>query len=108
MPAARKYPEELRERAVRLVVEAREQDVGLSLNAAVNRIGFRVGVVLDTLRSWVRQADVDGGRRGGVSTGEGARVKELERENRELKRANEILLAASSFFARELDPRLPW
>ena len=62
----------------------------------------------DTLRGWVKQAAIDAGRRPGVTTAEASRVKELEREVKELKRANEILLAASSFFARELDPRLPW
>jgi transposase-like protein len=67
-----------------------------------------VGVNPDTLRGWVKQAQIDAGQRPGVSTAESARVRELEREVRELKRANEILLAASSFFARELDPRLPW
>ena len=108
MPAPRKYPQELRERAMRLVSEAREQDPELTLNAAVQRVGQRVGVVPDTLRSWCRQADIDAGRRPGTTTGDVQRIKELEAENRELKRANEILLAASSFFARELDPRLPW
>ena len=108
MPAPRKYPEELRERPVRLVREAREQQPGLSLNAAVVRIAPRVGVVPDTLRGWCKQRDIDDGRTPGVSTADKARIKELEREVRELKRANEILLAASSFFARELDPRLPW
>ena len=108
MPAPRKYPQELRERAVRLVVEAREQEPGLSLNAAVVRIGPRVGVNKDTLRGWVKQADIDAGRRLGTTTTEAKTIKDLEREVRELKRANEILLAASSFFARELDPRLPW
>jgi transposase len=63
MPAVRKYPAGLRERAMRLVCEAREQDPGLSMNAAVMRIGQRVGVHRDTLRGWVRQADVDAGRR---------------------------------------------
>ena len=63
MPAPRKYPQELRERAVRLVHEAREQDPGLSVNAAVVRIGTRVGVNADTLRGWVKQADIDAGRR---------------------------------------------
>jgi len=91
-----------------LVREAREQESDLSLNAAVRRIGPRVGVNSDTLRGWCKQADIDAGRRPGVTTGDAARIRELERENRELKRANEILLAASSFFARELDPRLPW
>lgn len=108
MPAPRKYPDELRERAKRLVLEAREQEPGLSLNAAVLRIGPRVGVNPDTLRGWCKQADIDAGRRPGTTTSEAAKIKELEQEVRELKRANEILLAASSFFARELDPRLPW
>ena len=108
MPAPRKYPQELRERAMRLVHEAREEDPELSVNAAVHRIGTRVGVNPDTLRGWVKQADIDAGRRAGTTTDDARRIKDLERENRELKRANEILLAASSFFARELDPRLPW
>jgi transposase len=108
MASGRKYPRELRERALRMVVEARAEDPGLSLHQAVLRIGPRVGIVPDTLRGWVRQAQINAGERPGVTTVESARVRELERENRELKRANEILLAASSFFARELDPRLPW
>ena len=108
MPAPRKYPPELRERAIRLVTEAREQESGLSLNAAAKRIGPRVGISSDTLRGWCKQADIDAGRRPGVAVADAARARELERENRELRRANEILLAASSFFARELDPRLPW
>ena len=108
MPAPRKYPEELRERSVRLVAEAMAEDASLSVNAAVKRIGPRVGVVPDTLRNWVKQHRIDTGQQPGVTTADAARVKELEREVRELKRANEILLAASSFFARELDPRLPW
>jgi transposase-like protein len=93
---------------MRLVAEAREQDPELSLNAAVKRIAARVGIVPDTLRGWCRQAEVDTGKRPGTTTSDAAKIRELERENRELKRANEILLAASSFFARELDPRLPW
>ena len=72
------------------------------------RIGQRTGVKADTLRGWCQQADIDSGRRPGTTTDDATKIKELERENRELKRANEILLAASSFFARELDPRLPW
>jgi transposase len=80
----------------------------LSLNAAVKRIGPRVGIVPDTLRGWCRQGRIDAGQAPGTTTSAGARIKDLERENRELRRANEILLAASSFFARELDPRLPW
>ncbi len=93
---------------MRLVREARAEDPELSLNAAVVRIGQRTGVNVDTLRGWCKQADIDAGRRPGTTTDDAVRLKELERENRELKRANEILLAASSFFARELDPRLPW
>lgn len=108
MPAPRKYPPELRERAMRLVAEARKEDPELSLNAAVVRIGQRVGVNADTLRGWCKQAAIDAGERPGTTTSDAVRIKQLEAENRELRRANEILLAASSFFARELDPRLPW
>jgi transposase len=61
----------------------------------------------ETLRNWVRQAEVDSGHRPGTSTEDAQRIADLERENRELRRANEILKAASAFFARELDPRLP-
>jgi len=108
MSVPRKYLPELRERAVRLVFEAREQDQKLLLNAAVVRIGPRVGVHVDTLRGWCKRAEIDAGRRPGTTTTEVARIKNLEHEVKELKRANEILLAASSFFARALDPRLPW
>src|SRR5664280_1566643 len=100
MPAPRKYPNELRERAQRLVAEAREQEPDLSLTTAVKRIGPRVGVQPDTLRSWCKRADIDAGRAPGTTTSDVARLKKLEREVRELKRANKILLAASSFFAR--------
>ncbi len=103
MASGRKYPEELKQRAIKLVGEAREHDEGLSQNAAVVRISKLVGVHPDTLRVWVRQIDINAGRKSGVTTEAAARIKELEREVRELKRANEILLAASSFFARELD-----
>ena len=108
MAQGRRYPRELRERSVRMVAEARAVSPELSLSQAVLRIGPRVGVVPDTLRGWVNQARVDGGEIPGRATDERQRVRELDREVRELKRANEILLAASSFFARELDPRLPW
>ena len=108
MPAPRKYPQELRDRAIRLVQEARRVDPELSLNAAVVRIAQRIGVNADTLRGWAKQSEMDAGQRPGTTTSEARRIRELEAEVRELKRANEILLAASSFFARELDPRLPW
>ena len=103
-----RYPRELRERSVWMVAEAQAESFELSLSQAVLRIGPRVGVVPDTLRGWVNRVRVDAGEVPGRSTDERQRVRELEREVRELKCANEILLAASSFFARELDPRLPW
>ena len=107
MPDPRKYPQELRDRSVRMVREAMAEDSDLSMNQAVHRIGGRVGVVPDTLRGWVKQARIDAGETAGTTTSDAARIKALEAENRELKRANEILKAASAFFARELDPRLP-
>ena len=80
----------------------------MSLTQAVIRIGQRVGVNPDTLRGWTKQARIDAGEASGTTTSDAARIKQLEQEVRELKRANEILMAASSFFARELAPRLPW
>ena len=108
MQPGKKCPREVRERGVRLVLEARVQDPDLSANAAYVRIGNRLGLSKDTLRSWVRQHEIDTGDRAGVTTEDNQRIKVLEKEVKELKRANEILLAASSFFARELDPRLPF
>jgi len=105
MPALRKYPDEVREPAVRMVFEIREESGQQS--RAVARVADKLGVNRETLRSWVKQAEIDGGRRPGTSTVDGQRIAELERENRELRRANEILKVASAFFARELDPRLP-
>jgi transposase len=70
-------------------------------------IASKFGMTAETLRIWVRRAEVDGGTRPGVTSEEKERLRQLERENRELRRANEILKAASAFFARELDPRLP-
>jgi transposase len=75
--------------------------------AAITSIAEKFGMSAETLRKWVRRAEVDGGRRPGVTSAEAQRIKELERENRELRRANEILKAASAFFARELDPHPP-
>ncbi|MBI5160189.1 MAG: transposase [Micrococcales bacterium] len=79
MPALRKYPSELRERAVRLVAEARKEDPELSLNAAVVRIGQRVGVNADTLRGWCKQAAIDAGERPGTTTSEAERIT-MQRE----------------------------
>ena len=101
----RRYPPELRERAVRLVVETRERE-GSALGV-VTRIAQQLGIGPESLRGWVRQADIDGGVRPGVTSAEQQRISELERENRELRRSNEILKAAVSFFALELDPRPP-
>ena len=103
MTKGKRYPAEVRERAVRLVLEHRGEYE--SEWAAICSIAQKCGMTAETLRKWVRQAEVDGGRRPGVSSEEAARIKELERENRELRRANEILKAASAFFARELDPQ---
>lgn len=105
MAALRKYPDELRERAVRMVFEVREQTG--ERRGGVARVAERLGVNKETLRNWVNQAEIDDGRRPGVASDERQRVAELEREVRELRRANEILKAAAGFFARELDPRLP-
>ena len=99
----KRYPVEVRERAVRLVMEHRGEYE--SEWAAICSISQKCGMTAETLRKWVRQVEVDGGRRPGVSSEEAARIKELERENKELRRANEILKAASAFFARELDPQ---
>ena len=75
--------------------------------AAIQSIAMKVGCTAETLRRWVRQDERDGGRRPGLTTEDQQRVMVLERENRELRRANEILKAASAFFAWELDPRWP-
>jgi transposase len=105
MPAPKKYPDEVRERAVRMVFEIREESG--QQQGAIARVADKLGVNRETLRNWIKQAEVDGGHRPGTSTVDSRRIMELERENRELRRANEILKAASAFFARELDPRLP-
>jgi transposase len=104
-PSQQRYPAELRERAVRLVLETSEQTG--TRQGAVGRIARQLGIGTETLRGWVKRAEVDGGRRPGVPTEQQRRLAELEREVRELRRANEILKAAAGFFARELDPRLP-
>ena len=99
MPASRRYPQGLRERGVRLVFES---------GRPIAHVARDLGVHRETLRLWVRQAEADAGRRGDLlTTAERERLKELERENRELRRANEILNAASAFFATELDPTRP-
>jgi transposase len=104
-PSQRRYPPEIRERAVRMVREAlKESDRS---HGVVTRVAGQLGLGSETLRKWVKQAQVDEGERPGVTSEEQRRISELERENRELRRANEILKAAAAFLARELDPRLP-
>jgi transposase len=104
MGRASRYSPEVRERAVRMVLEhEREYD---SQWAAMKSIGAKIGCTTETLRNWVRQFERNTGKRAGLMTDEKQRLKELERENRELKRANEILRKASAFFAQaELDRR---
>jgi transposase len=104
MSTSKRYSPELRERAVRLVFEHASQHE--SQWAAIESIAAKIGCTAETLRKWVRQAERDEGRRSGLSTDERERLKALERENQELRRANEILRKASAFFAQaELDRR---
>ena len=105
MPAPRKYSDEIKDRAVRMVFQVRRESG--QRQGAVAAVAAKLGVNRETLRNWIRQAEIDGGQRPGISTADAQRIAELEREVRELRRANEILKAASAFFARELDPRLP-
>ena len=102
MNRSTRYSPEIRERAVRMVFEHQaEYD---SQWAAMNSIAAKIGCTAETLRKWVRRAERDQGLREGVTSSERERLKALERENRELKRANEILRKASAFFAQaELD-----
>jgi len=99
-----KFPVEVRERAVRLVAESLRDHP--SEWAAITSVASKMGCTPETLRKWVRQAERNAGKRPGLTTSEQERLKELERENRELKRANEILRKASAYFAQaELDRR---
>jgi transposase len=99
-----RYSPEVRERAVRMVFEHKREYP--SQWQAVVSIASKIGCTAETLRRWVRRAEVDSGRRAGVTSDERNRIRELERENRELRRANEILRKASAYFAQaELDRR---
>ena len=99
-----RYSPEVRDRAVRMVLDQERQHD--SQWAAIRSIAAKIGCSAETLRNWVRRAERDAGRRPGLTTEERQRLKELERENRELKRANEILRKASAYFAQaELDRR---
>ncbi|HZZ59466.1 MAG TPA: IS3 family transposase [Opitutaceae bacterium] len=102
MTAQRKYPEELRERAVKMVAEIRERD-GKG-HGEIARVGRQLGVHPEALRSWLQQAEIDKGKRPGTTTDDKQRIAELEREVRELRRANEILKAASAYFREGTRP----
>ena len=105
MARPRKYSPEVRERAIRMVREHGPEHA--SQWAAITSIAGKFGCTAETLRKWVRQAERDSGQRGGLTTDERQRFKELERENRELKRANEILQTASAYFAKAALDRRP-
>ena len=97
MATAKRYPPELRERAIRLVREHRAEHA--SDWAAIQSVASKLGMTPETLRTWLRRDEVDHHQGPGVTTAERERIRELERENRELRRANEILKAAAAFFA---------
>ena len=107
MPAPRKYDQETRDRAARMYQDRRRDFPEESALQARRRVGELLDVRPDTLRGWIERAEIDAGQRPGVPSSVEARIKELERENAELRRANEILKTASAFFAAaELDRRL--
>src|SRR6476619_4817253 len=99
------YPAEVRERAVRMVFD--HQDEYASQGKAIESISAKLSINHETLRQWVRRAETDAGARPGLTTDERARMRELEREVKELRRANEILKAAAHFFGAELDRQSP-
>ncbi len=100
-PTARRYSPEEKARAVRLVRQLRKE-LGTT-HGTVQRVADQIGCGVESLRTWVKQADIDEGVESGLTTTEAKRIKELEQENRELRRANELLKRASAFFAAELD-----
>ena len=102
-PATKRYRPELRERAVRMVRETIAAE-GESFGV-ITRVARQLGIGTESLRGWVRQAEVDGGERPGTTTEDKARIAQLERENRELRRANDVLKSAALFFGAELDRR---
>jgi transposase len=101
MAAPKKYPDELRERATRMAVEARKDPATAA--GALRRIADQLGIHPEALRTWVKKAEIDAGERPGTTSSDSERIAQLERENRELRRANQILKSASAFFAAELD-----
>jgi transposase len=101
----KRYPSELKERAVKLVLELRREDPGDV--GVIPRVARRLGVGIESLRTWVKRAEIDAGIRPGMSSAEQAEVVALKKEVRELRRANAILQAAATFFGAELDRRSP-
>ena len=101
MAAPRKYPEELRERATRMALDARKDPATRA--GAYRRVADQLGIHPEALRTWVKRAETDEGLRPGTTSEDTTRIAELEREVRELRRANSILKSASAFFAAELD-----
>jgi transposase-like protein len=102
-PTARRYSKAQKEQAVRLVRQIREETG--ERHGAVQRVARQLGYGVETVRKWVKQADIDAGERPGTTTEDNAKIRRLEQEVRELRRANEILKSASAFFAAELDRR---
>lgn len=103
-PAQKRYPDELKKRAIRMVLDTIEETG--ERQGVIGRIARQLGVGTETLRYWVKQAEIDNGKRPGVTSEQSRRIAELEKENRELRRANEILRSASAYFAAaELDRR---
>jgi transposase len=100
---SKRYPPELKERAVRMVKDLRLQDPGDK--AVISRVARQLGVGDESLRAWVKQSEIDSGQRAGLSTEEQAELKRLRKENFELRRSNDILQAAATFFGAELDRR---
>jgi transposase len=100
-PTTRRYSPEEKARAVRLVRQLRKE-LGTS-HGTIQRVAGQIGCGVESLRTWVRQSDIDEGVEPGLTSGEARRIKELEQENRELRRANDLLKRASAFFAAELD-----
>ena len=104
-PSSKRYPPEMRERAVRMVQQSIEESG--ERWGVVSRVARQLGIGEQTLRNWVERADIDAGKRPSVTTEDKARIAELEKEVRELRRANAILKSASAFFAAELDRPKP-
>lgn len=102
-PSQKRYPQELKDRAVRMVHQLRREDP--ADNSVISRVARQLGVGTESLRNWVKQADIDAGSRPGLTTEEREELKKLRKENLELRRANDILQAAATFFGAELDRR---